>query len=124
RRRHDPSRRAERGPCVSKGRGSCSGSRLNRSRLPAELAHVNPGFGGGNVKKLTSIVVVGPLAMLVSAAVSWARPSSGMYHLSATLNAGQEIPKQVVKNQSAHGSFTATLSGTPPVCQLAVPAAH
>jgi hypothetical protein len=50
--------------------------------------------------------------MLVFAAVSSARSSSGMYHLSATLNAGQEIPKQVVKNQSAHGSFTATLSGT------------
>jgi len=64
------------------------------------------------VKKLVSVVVAGALAMLVLAAVSSARPTSGMYHLSATLNAGQEIPKQVVKNQSAHGSFTATLSGT------------
>ncbi len=64
------------------------------------------------MKKLGSIVVAGALAMLVFAAVSSARSSSGMYHLSATLNAGQEIPKQVVKNQSAHGSFTATLSGT------------
>jgi hypothetical protein len=64
------------------------------------------------VKKLVSVLAAGALAMLVFAAVSSARSSSGMYHLSATLNAGQEIPKQVVKNQSAHGSFTATLSGT------------
>jgi hypothetical protein len=41
-----------------------------------------------------------------------------MYQLSATLNAGQEIPMQVVKNQSAHGSFTATLSGTHLVWKL------
>jgi len=64
------------------------------------------------VKKLGSILVAGALAMLVFAAVSSARSSSGMVHLSATLNAGQEIPKQVVKNQSAHGAFSATLSGT------------
>ena len=64
------------------------------------------------MKKLGSIVVAGALAMLVFAAVSSARSSSGMLHLSATLNAGQEIPKQAVKNQSAHGSFSATLSGT------------
>lgn len=64
------------------------------------------------MRKLGSILVAGAVAMLVFAAVSSARSSSGMYHLSATLNAGQEIPKQVVKNQSAHGSFTATLSGT------------
>jgi hypothetical protein len=41
-----------------------------------------------------------------------------MVHLGATLNAGQEIPKQVVKNQSAHGSFTGTLSGTHLVWKL------
>jgi hypothetical protein len=70
------------------------------------------------VKKLGSIVVACAVAVLVFAAVSSARSSSGMYHLSATLNAGQEIPKQVVKNQSAHGSFTATLSGTHLVWKL------
>jgi CHRD domain len=64
------------------------------------------------VKKLGSVLVAGALAVLVFAAVSSARSTSGMYHLSATLNAGQEVPKQVVKNQSGHGSFTATLSGT------------
>jgi hypothetical protein len=70
------------------------------------------------VKKLVSVLVAGALAMLVFAAVSSARSSSGMYQLSATLNAGQEIPMQVVKNQSAHGSFTATLSGTHLVWKL------
>lgn len=70
------------------------------------------------MKKLGSVLVAGALAMLVFAAVSSARSSSGMYHLSATLNAGQEVPKQVVKNQAAHGSFTATLSGTHLVWKL------
>jgi CHRD domain len=70
------------------------------------------------VKKLGSVVVACALAVLVFAAVSSARSSSGMVHLSATLNAGQEVPKQVVKNQSAHGSFTATLSGTHLVWKL------
>jgi hypothetical protein len=64
------------------------------------------------VKKLGSIVVAGALVLLVFSAVSSARPNTGMLSLSATLNAGQEIPKQVVKNQAAHGSFTGTLSGT------------
>jgi CHRD domain len=70
------------------------------------------------VKKLGSIALAGALAMLVFAAVSSARPSGGMYHLSAPLNAGQEIPKQVVKDQSAHGTFSATLSGTHLVWKL------
>ena len=70
------------------------------------------------MKKLGTVLVAGALAMLVFATVSSARSSSGMYHLSATLNAGQEIPKQVVKDQSAHGSFTATLSGTHLVWKL------
>jgi hypothetical protein len=70
------------------------------------------------VKKLGSVLLAGALCMLVFAAVSSARSKSGMYHLSAPLNAGQEVPKQVVKNQSAHGSFTATLSGTHLVWKL------
>jgi hypothetical protein len=64
------------------------------------------------VKKLGSIVLAGALAMLVFAAVSSAHTKASSIKLSATLNAGQEIPKQVVKNQSAHGSFTGTLTGT------------
>jgi CHRD domain len=64
------------------------------------------------VRKLISILLAGALAMLVFAAVSSARPKTGMLHLSATLNAGQEIPKQAVKDATAHGTFSATLSGT------------
>jgi CHRD domain-containing protein len=64
------------------------------------------------VRKLVSILLAGALAMLVFTAVSSARPKTGMLHLSATLNAGQEIPKQAVKDATAHGTFTATLSGT------------
>jgi len=62
-------------------------------------------------KKLGSILLV-VLAALVVAAVSSAKPKTQMLHLSATLNAGQEIPKQAVKNAAAHGTFSATLSGT------------
>ena len=64
------------------------------------------------MRKLGSIVLCGALAVLVFAAVSSAKPRQEMFHLSATLNAGQEIPKQVVKDRRAHGRFTATLSGT------------
>jgi hypothetical protein len=64
------------------------------------------------VKKLVSILVAGAAAALVFATLSAARPAAGHFRLSTTLNAGQEIPKQVVKNQSAHGTFTGTLVGT------------
>jgi CHRD domain len=64
------------------------------------------------VKKLGSVAVAGALAMLVLAAGSSAHTKAGTVRLTTTLNAGQEIPKQVVKNQSGHGSFSATLSGT------------
>jgi hypothetical protein len=64
------------------------------------------------VKKLVSILAAGAVAALVFAALSSARPSAAHFRLSATLNAGQEIPKQVVKNQAGHGTFTGTLSGT------------
>jgi hypothetical protein len=64
------------------------------------------------VRKIGSIVLCCALGVLVFAAVSAAKPREQMFHLSATLNAGQEIPKQAVKDATAHGSFTATLSGT------------
>jgi CHRD domain len=64
------------------------------------------------VRKLVSILAVGAVAALVFAAFSSARPAAAHFRLSATLNAGQEIPKQAVKNQSGHGSFTGTLAGT------------
>jgi hypothetical protein len=51
-------------------------------------------------------------AALVLSAVSSARPAAAHWRITATLNAGQEIPKQVVKNQAAHGTFTGALTGT------------
>ena len=64
------------------------------------------------MKKLGSIFVAGAAAALVFAALSGARPNAAHFRLSTTLNAGQEVPKQVVKNASGHGTFTGTLVGT------------
>jgi hypothetical protein len=64
------------------------------------------------VRKLVSILMTVAVAALVFAAFSSARPAAAHFRLSTTLNSGQEIPKQVVKNQSAHGTFTGTLVGT------------
>jgi hypothetical protein len=64
------------------------------------------------VKKLVSAVTVVALSALALAALSSARPAAAHYRISATLNAGQEIPKQKVKDQAAHGTFTGTLAGT------------
>jgi hypothetical protein len=64
------------------------------------------------VKKLVSILTAGAVAALVFAAFSSAQPAAAHFRLSTVLNAGQEIPKQVVKNQAAHGTFTGTLVGT------------
>lgn len=64
------------------------------------------------MKKLVSIMVAGAAAALVFATLSAARPAAAHFRLSTTLNAGQEIPKQVVKNAVGHGTFTGTLVGT------------
>lgn len=64
------------------------------------------------MRKLVSIVIAVTAAALVFAALSSARPAAAHFRLSTTLNSGQEIPKQAVKNQAAHGSFTGTLVGT------------
>ena len=64
------------------------------------------------MKKLVSILTAVAVAVLVFASFSSARPAAAHFRLSATLNAGQEIPKQAVKNQSGHGTFTGTLVGT------------
>jgi CHRD domain len=63
------------------------------------------------VKKVGSILLV-VLAALVLAAISSAKPKAATYRFSATLNAAQEIPKQAVKDQAAHGTFKGTLVGT------------
>jgi len=56
------------------------------------------------------------LALLSLAALMALGLSSGSVAMSgpwsAKLTAAQEIPKQVVKDTSGHGSFTATLTGT------------
>ena len=58
------------------------------------------------MRKLVSLLTVGACAALVFAALSSACPNAAHYRFTATLNAGQEIPKQVVKDQAAHGTFT------------------
>jgi hypothetical protein len=64
------------------------------------------------VKKLVSILAAGAVATLVFAALSSAQPAVAHFRLTTTLNSAQEIPKQAVKNQVAHGTFTGTLVGT------------
>ena len=64
------------------------------------------------MRKLVALLAAGAIAALALAALSSARPAAGMKKLNATLNAGQEIPKQVVKDQAAHGTFAGTLVGT------------
>ena len=64
------------------------------------------------MRKLVSMLAAAAAAALVLSAVSSARPAAAHWRITATLNAGQEIPKQVVKNQAAHGTFTGALTGT------------
>ena len=64
------------------------------------------------MRKLVSILALGALSALAFVSLSAARPAAAHFRLTATLNAGQEIPKQVVKNQAAHGTFTGALTGT------------
>ena len=59
------------------------------------------------MRKLVVLVVA-----LVLVPVAAAKPHSGKHRISATLNAAQEVPKQSVKDQAAHGTFTGTLVGT------------
>jgi hypothetical protein len=64
------------------------------------------------VRKLALLAALGAAVALVFTALSSARPKAQTFHLSATLNAAQEVPKQVVKDADAKGSFTGTLVGT------------
>jgi hypothetical protein len=63
------------------------------------------------VKKLFALLLVGVVALTVAAYAS-AKPHDQMMAFSAKLSAAQEIPKQVVKDTAAHGTFTGTLAGT------------
>jgi len=63
------------------------------------------------VKKFaTAAVLVALVALVATAFASAGRTSSKM--LGATLNAKQEVPAQVVKDATAKGAFTGTLTGT------------
>jgi hypothetical protein len=62
------------------------------------------------VRKLVALLLVAAAALTATALSSAA--GSKTLSVKATLNAGQEIPKQVVKKQDAHGAFSATLTGT------------
>ena len=64
------------------------------------------------MRKLIALLAVGAVAALVFAALSSARPKSGMHTVKATLNAAQEVPKQAVANAAGKGSFTGTLEGS------------
>jgi hypothetical protein len=59
--------------------------------------------------KKTALLAVAGLAALVVTAVALAAPQGMGW--SAKLTVAQEVPKQVVKNTKAKGSFHATLTG-------------
>jgi hypothetical protein len=61
------------------------------------------------VKKLVALLVAGVGSALTLAAWSLAATRSTVW--TAALSSGQEVPKQVVKDASAHGLFKGTLSG-------------
>ena len=64
------------------------------------------------MRKLVSTLALCSLSALMLAALSSARPAAEQYRISARLTAGQEVPAQAVKDQSAHGTFTGTLTGS------------
>ena len=61
------------------------------------------------MRKLVTLLVTGACCALVLSAPSLAAPRTTTW--TAALSSGQEVPKQVVKDSSAHGLFKATLSG-------------
>ncbi|HEY2073534.1 MAG TPA: CHRD domain-containing protein [Gaiellaceae bacterium] len=60
------------------------------------------------MRKFVALVVV--VAVGVSAAAALAASRATVW--TAALSSGQEIPKQVVKDASAHGQFKGTLTGS------------
>ena len=59
------------------------------------------------MKKLVALLAVGALAL---AAAAFALASTRATVWTAALSAGQEVPKQVVRDRAAHGLFKGTLS--------------
>jgi hypothetical protein len=64
------------------------------------------------VKKLGPLVLAGMLAALAVTAFAGAAPNASPIMIAAKLTAKQEVPKQVVKNTKASGSFTGDITGT------------
>jgi hypothetical protein len=63
------------------------------------------------VKKLVTMLALGFAVSLAVTSFGFAAGTSTI-HLAATLNAKQEVPKQVVKDTKAKGKFTGTLVGS------------
>ena len=61
------------------------------------------------MKKLVALFAAGAVCALTLAALSAASTRTTVW--TAALSSGQEVPKQVVKDASAHGLFKGTLSG-------------
>jgi CHRD domain len=64
------------------------------------------------VRKLVTLVLTGTLAALVVTAFAGAARQANPIMIATKLTAKQEVPKQVVKNANATGSFTGDITGT------------
>jgi hypothetical protein len=64
------------------------------------------------VRKLVTLVLAGTLAALAVTAFAGASRNASPIMIAAKLTAKQEVPKQVVKNAKASGSFTGDITGT------------
>ena len=62
------------------------------------------------MRKLVALLATGAVCALAFSTLSSAATRTTVW--TAALSSGQEVPKQVVKDSSAHGLFKATLTGT------------
>jgi hypothetical protein len=76
------------------------------------LARVSEQLKEDKMRKLVGFMILSLVIALAFAAVSSGNRSMSPMVWVAKLTVAQEVPKQVVKNTAANGSFTATLSGT------------
>jgi|SRR5579862_682176 len=63
------------------------------------------------MRRLVAFLAAGAVCALAVTAFASAGAARTATTWTATLSARQEVPKQVVKKASAHGSFTATVAG-------------
>jgi hypothetical protein len=64
------------------------------------------------VRKLATVVLGGVVAALAVTAFAGAAPRANPIMAATKLTAKEEVPKQVVKNSKAKGSFTIDITGT------------